>query len=69
MIVIGKQVFSIVPDNDPFVSYMREDEPDFVELIHYGHMYASNGHTYGAWGITLETAESIYGPVTWVCPD
>lgn len=67
MIVAGSQVFAIVPNDNPMTKFMREFDPDHVELMYVASEHP--GDTPIWWGIGIDCAESTYGSVTWVCPD
>lgn len=74
MVVIGGAVFAIVPNDDPVSQFMRELDPEHVELVRYDTMVEGRGggrrETTCLWGLSLETAEMVFhGEAQWVCPD
>lgn len=85
MVVIGGQVFAVVPKDDPIMRFMVEFDPDHIELT-YGALDAFsvgletststspfNGDAkYRQWAIGLESALGLFGTPgdpRWVCPD
>jgi hypothetical protein len=69
MIICGNRVFSILPDTDRFVILARNEwDPDWIELRFWEVMIGENTGL-KEWGMELNSAESMYGPATWVCPD
>ncbi len=69
MIIIEKRVFAIAPDDDPVNKFMREFDPEHVELFFRDTMEEVHGTTNTIWGIGLDAAERMFGPAVWVCPD
>lgn len=74
MIVIGAQVFAIVPKDDPVMLFMTEMDPDHVELVYFGTLVESHQTTTCLWGISLDAACSVFAQPgdpapRWVCPD
>lgn len=70
MIIINGVVLAIVPKNDPVMRFMREYDPDHVEVLWYGTMYEVHRTTTTLWGMSLESAEMTFkGTAEWVCPD
>ena len=70
MVFINGVTLAIAPNDDVVVRFMRQDDPDYVELLWYGPMKESKGTTWTLWGMSLESAEmSFRGVAQWVCPD
>ena len=74
MIIINKHIFAIAPNNDPVNIFMKEFDPDHIEVLTGDMMSTRNSSSYkqewNIWGMSLETAEWAYrGQAQWVCPD
>lgn len=69
MIMINNKVFTIISKYDPVVLKLQELDPDYIELKYWDTMIEVHKTTTGWWYISLDTAEAIYGPITWVSPD
>ena len=74
MVVINGVVLAIAPSDDRVVQFMREVDPSHVELLYYGTMVEGRGEgrreTTQLWGMSLETAEMVFGgEARWVYLD
>lgn len=70
MVVISGKVFGIEPIESVVNRFMREFDPDYVELYSFGILKEYHKTTAGIFGFSLECAEEMYkGTAVWVCPD
>lgn len=60
MVVINGVAMAIAPADDVVVKFMREDDPDYVELLWYGTMVEVHRKTTMLWGMSLESAEMSF---------
>ncbi len=73
MIVVGKNIYAIVPNDDPFVQDMRRFDLNYIDLKYWGRIRNPDGSVavgYQWWGIGLDTVEANLDiEATWYCPD